>query len=393
MSQPLDLETVLLLHKLSFFVAALCFLYVRSQSPESVGLGFLSIGFFLVAASSTLVGFGKVFTQLAYQLPVLGNLAGLIGYSIFWIGICRISSQRRRRGEWLVLLFPVSVVTLVVATGWYTQPAARASLFQISAALLLAASSFTILSDRKVEPLPVRSVLGLMIAFTAFLSALVALGLLMPTVAYITPRNAFFVSIVCHFAIAVFVLALVKERAEAGLRKLANLDVLTGVPNRRFFSSLLPEIVRPGDAVVMIDIDHFKRINDGFGHLAGDEVLVTVARELSNRTRINDNFARFGGEEFVLFLPLIGKEAAMERLESMRASVSAIKHNIEDKKVSATLSMGLAVCEEKTCTPHALMKLADMALYASKAGGRDRLTLYSAEHFQENRSSDVRRVS
>lgn len=390
MLHPLDLPTVLLLHKLSFFVAALCFLYVRSQSRESVGLGFLAIGFFLVAMSSTLVSVGKAFQGLEYVLALAGNFAGLVGYSLFWIGMCRISTQARKRREWLVLLLPVSVCAGLFFSGLYVSMQVRTCVFQITAASLLFAAAYTVYTDRLIEPLPVRKAMAGTIAFAAFLSALVFVGILFPDITFVSARNAFFVSIVCHFAIAVFVLALVKERAEEGLRRLADLDVLTGVPNRRSFSLRLPEQMRQGDAIVMIDIDHFKRINDGFGHLAGDEVLVRVARELSQRIRPNDSFARFGGEEFILFMPATGLEDAVSLADRARQSVSAIRHPIEDQKVVATLSMGLAVCEEKHCTPHALMKLADMALYASKASGRDRLTVYRPEDFSADSSATTR---
>lgn len=379
----LDLTTVLHLHKLSFFVAALCFLYVRSQSKESVGLGFLAIGFFLVAMASTLLSLGKALDGYEYLLALAGNFAGLVGYSIFWIGMCRISTQAPKRREWLVLLIPVTVCGGLLLSGLYVSNDLRSSAFQATAAALLFAAAYTVFTDRLIEPLPVRKALAGTIALAAFLSALVFFGVILPELAVVSARNAFFLSIVCHFAIAVFVLALVKERAEEGLKRLADLDVLTGVPNRRSFSLRLPEQMRQGDAIVMIDIDHFKRINDGFGHLAGDEVLARVAKELSQRIRPNDSFARFGGEEFILFMPSTGKEDAAMLAESARQIVSSIKHPIEDRKVVATLSMGLAVCEEKHCTPHALMKLADMALYASKASGRDRLTVYRAEDFTD----------
>lgn len=388
MFQPLDLSTVLLLHKLSFFVGALCFLYVRSQSKESVGLGLLALGFFLVALASTLVSLGKLFDDHEHELALAGNFAGLAGYSIFWVGMCRISSQRQRHKEWLVLSLPLAACVFLLATGLYTMPQARTLAFQIISASLLSASAYTVFNDRLIEPLPVRKALAAFIVIAALLTILVVIKIVLPDWAGVLPRNAFFVSIVCHFAIAFFVMALVKERAEEHLRRLVEMDVLTGVPNRHSFSSRLPEHMRHGDAIVMIDIDYFKRINDGFGHLAGDEVLARVARELSTRVRPIDSFARFGGEEFILFQPGIGKEEALAFAESTRQIVSAIKHNIDEQKISATLSMGLAVCDDKISTPLALIKKADIALYASKASGRDCLTLYRAEDFEVKQSMD-----
>ncbi|XUY28107.1 GGDEF domain-containing protein [Agrobacterium sp. rho-8.1] len=389
--QALDLNTVMLLHKLSFFVAGLCFLYVRSQSRESVGLGFLAAGFFLVAMATTLLGIGKIFADYTNVLSLAGNFAGLVGYSIFWIGMCRISRQRLRRREWFMLCLPVTVCITLFVTGGYNSTEIRTIVFQTTAASLLFAAAFTVFADRVVEPLPVRKALAGTIIFASFLSVLIAIGILFPSIAYVSPRNAFFISILCHFAIAVFVLALVKERAEEGLKRLVGLDVLTGVPNRRSFSSRLPDLMRQGDAIVMIDIDHFKRINDGFGHLAGDEILIRVAQELSNRIRPNESFARFGGEEFILYIPAKDDADAITFAETIRQVVSSIKHSIEDQKVVATLSMGVAVCEGKSCSPLALMKRADTALYASKAAGRDRMTVYSEG--DAARPQDVRHAS
>ncbi|MDS7596946.1 GGDEF domain-containing protein [Agrobacterium tumefaciens] len=392
MSQPLDLETVLLLHKLSFFVAAICFLYARSQSKESVGLGFLSIGFLLVASASTLVGIGKMFPSLNFGFVLTGNLAGMAGYAIFWIGMCRISSQGSRRGEWWILLLPVCVCAAMAFSGWYENMVARTTSFQLTAGSLLAAAAYTVIADRKLEPLPVRRPLGAAIALTAILSVVVVIGVQFPTIAIIAPRNAFFLSIICHFAIAVFILALVKERAEEGLRRLADLDLLTGVANRRSFSNRMPDTMRAGDAVAMIDIDHFKRVNDRFGHLAGDEVLAAVAAGLGGRVGVNDLFARFGGEEFVLFMPGIGKEDAMAFVAKLRAEVSAIVHDLDEHAVAVTLSAGLAVCEEKSLSAQALIKMADTALYASKAAGRDRLTFYRPEDFNRIAPQAVRQA-
>jgi diguanylate cyclase (GGDEF)-like protein len=174
-------------------------------------------------------------------------------------------------------------------------------------------------------------------------------------------------------------MALVKERAEADLLRLANIDALTGISNRRSFFESLPETLRVGDAIVMADIDHFKKINDTHGHLAGDEVLARVAQELSAMLRPNDVIARFGGEEFVIFLRASGKDNPAILAEKIRTCVSAIIHTAEDKEISATLSMGIAVCEEKVNFAKLLLKKADIALYAAKGAGRNRLTVFRSQ--------------
>ncbi len=383
MLPELDLPTVLILHKLSFVVAALCFIYVRSRSRESVGLGLLAIGFSLVATASILVSVQAFVPQHEALCASAGTFVGLIGYAVFWLGTCRISRQRKTNREWLVLFLPVVVCLLLLVSGLYQFAQSRTIAFQATAAAMLLACAWIVYADNVAEPLPVRKPLAISIFIVAALMILVAVGVSLPRSAVSIPRNAFFASIVCHFAIAFFVMALVKERAEERLQRLVGLDVLTGVPNRHSFSSRLPQTVRYGDAIAMIDIDHFKHINDNFGHLAGDEILARVARELFTRIRPVDSFARFGGEEFILFQPGMGKDDAVALAGSLQKIVSSLQHEIDDQMVTATLSIGVAVCDDKASTAMSLIKKADIALYASKSSGRNRVTLYQPDHFTD----------
>lgn len=382
MTEPLDTQTVLLLHQMSFFVGALCFLYVRSRSSGNIGLGLLSIGFFLSALASTFVIFGRKTPDQIYFWSMVAFVAGIIGYAVFLVGVCRVSSQRQNKRQWLVLLFPVLGTSVLIGAGWYVDTEIRASIFSALAAVLLLTASFCVYRDRTIEDLPVRWVLSLSLGISGLLRIMVIVGYQLPTVAIMAPTNAFFLSIVCHFAIAVFVMALVKERAEASLLRLANIDALTGIANRRSFFETLPETLRVGDAIVMVDIDHFKKINDTYGHLTGDEVLARVAQELSSLLRPNDVIARFGGEEFVIFLRASGKDNPVALAEALRAAVSSLIHNAEDKQFPATLSMGIAVCEEKVNFSKLLLKKADIALYASKGAGRNRLTVFRSQDIE-----------
>ncbi|WP_313618230.1 GGDEF domain-containing protein [Agrobacterium sp.] len=379
MTGPLDTQTVLLMHQMSFFVGALCFLYVRSRSTGNIGLGLLSIGFFLSSLASTFVIFGRKTPDLVYFWSVVAFLAGTIGYAVFVVGVCRVSSQRKTRKQWLVLLIPALGTTALVWAGWYVVTDTRASIFNALAAVMLMFAACCVYRDRMLEVLPVRWVLSLALGISAVLRIMAIIGYQFPMVAIMTPANAFFLSIVCHFAITVFVMALVKERAEANLLRLANIDALTGIANRRSFFEALPETLRIGDAIVMVDIDHFKKINDTYGHLTGDDVLARVAQEMSALLRPNDVIARFGGEEFVILLRASGNDNPLVLADAIRAKVSAVMHMAEDKEFAATLSMGIAVCEEKVNFAKLLLKKADIALYAAKGAGRNRLTMFRSQ--------------
>jgi uncharacterized membrane protein len=233
----LDLATVLLLHQCSFFVGALCFVYTRLQSRRGEGLGTLAIGFLALSMSSTLAGLGDR-SVLSREIWTFGTFAcGLAGYALFWIGMRTLSSGRSRRLDWMALLLAATLIVVAVRTGFYLDDSLRGAVSNSMSFLSLAASAATVMHDRRPEQLPVRVVLSVVIALSSLLALLIVFALLTPDLSPMTPRWAFFVRIICHFAIALFVIILVKERAEAELRHAADTDILTGVGNRRWFTS------------------------------------------------------------------------------------------------------------------------------------------------------------
>lgn len=171
-----------------------------------------------------------------------------------------------------------------------------------------------------------------------------------------------------------------RDQLEAQLAMLSETDPLTGLPNRRgFVSRALPAIAaaqRRGAAcsVMMLDLDRFKAINDGFGHPAGDEVLRGVAATITDAVRTADVAGRLGGEEFALLLPGDDPMAAGHVADRLRALVAdAVPHPAGDG-TRVTLSAGVAGLDGAT-TLDAALAAADRALYAAKAGGRDRVVI------------------
>jgi diguanylate cyclase (GGDEF)-like protein len=160
------------------------------------------------------------------------------------------------------------------------------------------------------------------------------------------------------------------------LQELARCDPLTGVSNRRFFLESFAarfEVAvreRRGLCCIMVDIDHFKRINDAHGHLAGDEVIRRVAEVLKTEVRSTDCICRYGGEEFLLVLQATSVEKATLVAERLRRRVSAPAF----ARVPVTASFGISTTEFGPETWNILIKQADDALYASKIAGRDRVT-------------------
>ena len=159
-------------------------------------------------------------------------------------------------------------------------------------------------------------------------------------------------------------------------------DALTGVPLRRVLEGRLHAAFRRACddgiaiAVVMCDIDHFKRINDTFGHGTGDRALVAVARALDGARRPGDLLCRYGGEEFTLLLENTDGRAALAQAESLRRAIAAIRLEENGQPVPLTLSAGVASFPElHVKAAGELLLLADAALYQAKRSGRNRCLL------------------
>lgn len=373
MTAQLDLATVLLLHKSSFLIGAFCFLYARWQSPRDEGLGILASGFLFLALASTLAGYG----EQKLLPPTLWRLSsftlGIGGYALFWIGVRRLSGGRRRLADWLALLVPLAGALIGLATDFHVVNVVRASVFNAAAFLFLAASAVAVIADRSKEPLPARAMLAAAMAVGAGLCLAVVIGLLKPGIVPITTTYAFFLSIICHFAIALFALVLVKERAEAELRRSADTDALTGVGNRRWFLAQLPQASWQGDCLLVMDLDHFKRINDRYGHHTGDQVLVAFADLVRKNLRRGDSFARLGGEEFGLYLPRTSETQAFAIAETLRRAVEELRVVSNGQSVAVSISIGLATASGAERSWEELFNRADAALYAAKRGGRNRV--------------------
>jgi diguanylate cyclase (GGDEF)-like protein len=165
------------------------------------------------------------------------------------------------------------------------------------------------------------------------------------------------------------------------LTRRATTDGLTGLPNRKeFLTRLAVDLARLDGrhpcAVVMLDIDHFKRINDSYGHPFGDEVLRGVAGILGKAVRKGDAAGRYGGEEFALYLHMTDPEQAREVAERFRRMIRQARFLHEGREVTVTASLGVACSPAHGVGAEELLKRADEALYLSKSRGRDRVTLY-----------------
>jgi diguanylate cyclase (GGDEF)-like protein len=173
-----------------------------------------------------------------------------------------------------------------------------------------------------------------------------------------------------------------REEAVIKLQEYANRDGLTGIANRRFFESRLrDEYARwqryGGDlSVLLFDIDHFKLINDRFGHVIGDAVLREMAQRVCAAVRAQDTFGRFGGEEFALLLPCTALDEAMIVAEKIRMTIGDTPVEVEDVSVPVTASVGGASARSGVSAYEVLVNNADAALYSAKHQGRNRCVAF-----------------
>jgi len=175
-------------------------------------------------------------------------------------------------------------------------------------------------------------------------------------------------------------LALANLKLRSVLRAQAMRDPLTGLFNRRYLTELLELELRRAQrdhlsvGVVMLDIDYFKRINDTFGHPAGDGVLREVAEVLKRNCRSGDIVSRYGGEEFVLVMPSTSLDFATKRADTLREAVQKLDLSFENKPLGRlTVSLGVAVFPEHGPASESLIRAADSALYRAKEGGRNQV--------------------
>jgi diguanylate cyclase (GGDEF)-like protein/PAS domain S-box-containing protein len=180
---------------------------------------------------------------------------------------------------------------------------------------------------------------------------------------------------------------------EERLRYLADFDQLTGLCNRRRFEEELKrELARIGrysdpGAVVSIDLDNFKSINDFAGHAAGDAVLSAVARVLRQRFRSSDVVARLGGDEFGVLLTSVDSAAARKAAEDLLVAVHNCRPMFGGKSFRVTASIGVAAFESDDATSSELLINADLAMYAAKGGGRDRVVLFTTSEGRRARAT------
>src|ERR1051325_2588961 len=200
-----------------------------------------------------------------------------------------------------------------------------------------------------------------------------------------------FEALLFTISVAFILLAMTKERTELRHRNAAMLDPLTGIANRRSFLADAGVLAkrhgtnpRP-TAVLLIDLDHFKSINDRFGHAVGDTVLEMFTQAARKSVRSTDLLGRIGGEEFAAVLRDTSRERAVTVADRIRESFAVAAKEVDGRPLCATVSIGVAHCDQPALDVPEMLAQADQALYFAKENGRNRVDVASLDMIMERK--------
>ncbi|SDR69734.1 diguanylate cyclase (GGDEF) domain-containing protein [Halopseudomonas xinjiangensis] len=325
----------------------------------------------LVIFAGLLFGVINIFREL-YVLSALE-----FAYAAFSLHLLRFIGTTERLRFWTVI-FLLPLFSLMIF------------------AVLLPRTSFTVFAWVQTIPIICYLLLGLRTGL--FMSAaFVGLGVLGFNYRYMTEASLFNIVIVANVGLSSMAMMLfshVYERSrvdnEQRLLDLASTDGLTGLANRMKLADVFERershALRDNRplSLVVLDLDHFKRINDQFGHDGGDQVLRHVAALLPTRLRETDLFCRLGGEEFALLLPGADLSRAAELADSLREHLCATPLQLEGGLVNLSFSAGVASLGEDGCSLDQLLQTADRRMYEAKGGGRNQVVA-AGQHYSLSR--------
>jgi diguanylate cyclase (GGDEF)-like protein len=314
-------------------------------------------------------------------VSIIGGNLGLIGgASLLYGGLCRFNG--RPFPTQLVVGMPLLFLALVTVPTIYSFAPLR---FSVSALLVTATYGLGVFEVLRVRDglrsrLPLALALGLQ-GIMALARAPLSIFAEPPIFTYSGPWFAAIVIEAVVFAqvVSYLVISLPKERVEQELQRAALSDSLTGLQNRRAFYDCAAHVFSLASrrhhpiALLSFDLDHFKQLNDTYGHAAGDEALKCFAQVLASQLRASDICARLGGEEFVALLCETPVEDARVAAERIIATFATSPIEVTGRTIHATVSAGVAGCADGSSTLERLLAAADEALYAAKQGGRNRV--------------------
>ena len=386
MMPKFDLTTVIFMSMLLTFMLSMLLAITRSYHKEIHGPGYWAVG-------NLVVGLGMVLILIQLRSPKIIFLPGMAiigaGLSLYINGIQafigKIPNHR----------IPVIVLILLIIIDIYFMVYQRDMRSAVVAGALIFAGVYLICARLTFSQ--ERGFLGNLFWITSSLFML--LGLLMLGRAILAfgadnavyenfeawPVNAyaFMIGAVSQFFVSSLFVIMLSYKINENLVAIATIDGLTGVLNRRGLEDAAQKMqgickrINLSMAVLMIDVDHFKKVNDQHGHLYGDGVLRDLTQVISDILRSGDVFGRYGGEEFCVFLPNTNEQEASRLAERIRAGVEFALSSVNQKTVNVTISIGVADSVTAGYDFLGLVAAADKALFAAKNKGRNRVVSFT----------------
>ncbi|NVO13655.1 MAG: GGDEF domain-containing protein [Rhodoplanes sp.] len=377
----IDQPTLFAVTAFATAVSGLLLLMSWLQDRSSTTLAWWGVGMLLLDVGNSLIVLRGV---IPIEVSIIaGNCVQLFAYGLMWSGARSFEGRR-----------PILLLPLAVSATWFTL--CQFDFFWTDMPLRIRVSSVLIFSYMMLiasEYLRPRNPELMSRWPTIFLLMLQGGGMLIrlpiaEKLIFPAPANSLTETLVpvgaaalvlFSFALAFLVMAMSKERLGLEHKRDAQIDPLTGAANRRAFFDRGERVLRRlladgGDAaVLMLDIDKFKRINDTFGHQAGDQVLCAFCDTASRVLRPTDLLGRTGGEEFACLLPGATLAEAFAVAERIRIEFEACRIDLGAVRPTSTVSVGVATTAEVGGSLTALMAAADRALYGAKANGRNRV--------------------
>ncbi len=388
-----DVPTVYMLTGFSSLVGAGILLWVRRDHRDS------SPALTLFAAGILALGLG--FLSFAARAGLSNWLAPLAGYAGFgvsavliWLGSRQLYGLGRMPGQ--AMVSGIAIAGYVAALFAIREPTAakaigRIVLSSVFVITFMGLAAWEAHRSRWIRTLrSVRLIRGLLLLFCVIVAlrmiAFVAQGIPLHADGSAPPDvlRSFFAVVFgsLPFAITVSVLGIANSQLSSRLHLMATTDDLTGLVSRRSLQEsakrLLGQVAENGCvALLMIDVDSFKAINDRHGHTIGDHVLRHVANVLRQSLRPDSLIVRYGGDEFCALVPVPGEAAAFVVAERLRATMEASPHRLDSQRVPITLSIGVTVHRHGK-TLRQLLDEADRRAYRAKADGRNRVVAEDA---------------
>ena len=384
----LDVRSLVIFSTMVGLVLAIAILLIRRGLPEGVrGVSEWAAAMLASGAGALAVGSRSLMPD-AVLLP-LGNLLLVGGHFLQYIAITRFFGRPTPSAPVVAVLAAVYLSELFF-TVFHDSFPARTAISGFASVVALVASGLTLFRASGDTFGPIRFTAVVMSAAAATVATRVLYTLTLGSEAgsMFAGDNEQFLFLSLYIMLTITAafgfMMMVAEKLRDELARLATLDPLTGIYNRRTMVDLaereLARATRAGTrvAALMLDLDHFKQVNDRYGHAAGDEVLRQFVATAQRCLRKQDLIGRYGGEEFFIVLPDTSREDALLVAQRLRTEVEHTRAAVRDTSIAFTVSVGLAHSGHSGFDLDALLRDADAALYCAKERGRNQVVAESS---------------